>query len=118
MRKVMPWATGSRNSCRSWAIAVLCLRDITDRREAERQLRESELRYRMLVDHAPEAILVMDMDAGRYIDANAAAERLFGMDSARLRQLSPLDLSPEFQPDGAPSAERVRVNTAAVMSGE
>jgi diguanylate cyclase (GGDEF)-like protein/PAS domain S-box-containing protein len=100
------------------AIFVLCLRDITDRREAERQLRESELRYRLLVAHAPEAILVMDMDAGRYIDANANAERLFGMDSKRLLQLNPLDLSPKFQPNGDVSAERIRVNTSAVMAGD
>ncbi len=108
----------SRARLRRRAIFVLCLRDITDRREAERQLRESELRYRMLVDHAPEAILVMDMDAGRYIDANANAERLFGMDSATLLQLNPLDLSPKFQPNGDVSAERIRVNTAAVMAGD
>ncbi len=79
----------SRARLRRRAIFVLCLRDITDRREAERQLRESELRYRMLVDHAPEAILVFDVDAGRYVDANPNAERLFGMDSARLLQLNP-----------------------------
>jgi diguanylate cyclase (GGDEF)-like protein/PAS domain S-box-containing protein len=108
----------SRARLRRRAIFVLCLRDVTDRREAERQLRESELRYRMLVDHAPEAILVMDMDAGRYIDANANAERLFGMDSRRLLQFSPIDLSPKFQPNGDVSAERIRVNTAAVMAGE
>ena len=108
----------SRARLRRRAIFVLCLRDITDRREAERQLRESELRYRMLVDHAPEAILVMDMDAGRYIDANANAERLFGMDSRRLLQFNPIDLSPKFQPNGDASAERIRVNTAAVMAGE
>ncbi len=100
------------------AIFVLCLRDVTDRRDAERQLRESELRYRMLVDHAPEAILVFDLDTNRYIDANANAERLFGMPSARLLQLGPLDLCPEFQPNGEPSAEQVRVHTAAVMVGE
>jgi diguanylate cyclase (GGDEF)-like protein/PAS domain S-box-containing protein len=108
----------SRARLRRRAIFVLCLRDVTDRREAERRLRESELRYRMLLDHAPEAILVMDMDAGRYIDANANAERLFGLDSQRLLQLSPLDLSPKFQPNGDASAERIRVNTAAVMAGE
>ena len=74
----------------------MCLRDITDRREAERELRESELRYRMLVDHAPEAILVFDVDAGCYVDANPNAERLFGFERATLLKRNPLDLSPEF----------------------
>jgi diguanylate cyclase (GGDEF)-like protein/PAS domain S-box-containing protein len=108
----------SRARLRRRAIFVLCLRDVTDRREAERQLRESELRYRRLVDHAPEAILVMDIDAGHYIDANANAERLFGMDRKQLLQLNPIDLSPKFQPNGDVSAEQIRGNTAAVMSGE
>jgi diguanylate cyclase (GGDEF)-like protein/PAS domain S-box-containing protein len=100
------------------AIFVLCLRDITDRREAERQLRESELRYRMLVDHAPEAILVFDADAGRYIDANANAERLFGMPSERLLQVSPLDLSPQVQPSGESSAQGIQARTGRVLAGE
>ena len=33
-------------------------------------LRESELRYRTLVEHAPEAIVVLDLDLGRFVDAN------------------------------------------------
>ena len=108
----------SRARLRRRAIFVLCLRDITDRREAERQLRESELRYRMLVDHAPEAILVFDVDAGQYVDANPNAARLFGTDSARLLQLSPSDLSPPFQPNGESSEEQVRLKTERVMAGE
>ena len=108
----------SRARLRRRAIFVLCLRDITDWREAERQLRESELRYRMLVDHAPEAILVFDVDAGQYVDANPNAARLFGTDSARLLQLSPSDLSPPFQPNGESSEEQVRLKTERVMAGE
>jgi diguanylate cyclase (GGDEF)-like protein/PAS domain S-box-containing protein len=108
----------SRARLRRRAIFVLCLRDITDRREAERQLRESELRYRLLIDHAPEAILVFDVDAGCYVDANPNAERLFGYERARLLQLSPSDLSPLFQPNGESSADEVRQKTARVMAGE
>jgi PAS domain S-box-containing protein len=48
---------------------VLCLRDVTDRRESEQAVRESEARYRLLVDHAPEAIVVFDVDEGRFVDA-------------------------------------------------
>jgi diguanylate cyclase (GGDEF)-like protein/PAS domain S-box-containing protein len=108
----------SRARLRRRAIYVLCLRDITDRRESERQLRESELRYRMLVDHAPEAILVFDMDSGRYVDANANAARMFGVESTQLLQLNPMDLSPAFQPNGESSADQIRGYNERLLAGE
>ncbi|MCF6323199.1 MAG: EAL domain-containing protein [Gammaproteobacteria bacterium] len=40
--------------------------------------RRSEERYRILVEHAPEAILVFDVASGRFVDANLNAESLFG----------------------------------------
>lgn len=72
-------------------------------------LRESELRYRTLVEHAPEAIVVLDLDAGRFIDANEKAERLFGMSREELLRVGPVEVSPEFQPDGRPSSEAAGV---------
>ena len=48
---------------------VLCLRDVTERRESEQAMRESEARYQLLVDNAPEAIVVLDVDTGRFVDA-------------------------------------------------
>ena len=33
-------------------------------------LGESEARYRILLDHAPEAVVILDADAGCFIDAN------------------------------------------------
>jgi PAS domain S-box-containing protein len=68
-------------------------------------LRESELRYRTLVEHAPEAIVVLDLDQGRFVDANENAERLFGMSREELLRAGPVDVSPPFQPDGRPSDE-------------
>ena len=63
---------------------VLCLRDVTERRESEQAMRESEARYRLLVDHAPEAIVVLDVDTGRFVDANENAQKFFGLDRKRL----------------------------------
>ncbi len=108
----------SRARLKRRTIYVLCLRDITDRREAERQLRESELRYRLLVDHAPEAILVFDVDVGRYVDCNPNAERLFGLERAALLQQNPTDLSAPCQPNGERSEDEIRLKTARVMAGE
>jgi len=53
------------------------VRDITEAKEAERRLQESERRYRDLVENANSAILRLDAD-GRILFANNFAQRLFG----------------------------------------
>jgi diguanylate cyclase (GGDEF)-like protein/PAS domain S-box-containing protein len=88
---------------------VVCLRDITERRESEQAMRESEARYRLLVDHAPEAIVVFDADSGCFVDVNENAGRLFGLDREQLLRVGPAELSPQLQPDGTVSREQVRV---------
>jgi PAS domain S-box-containing protein len=55
-------------------------------------LRESESRFRILVEHAPEAILVYDVDEKRFVDANRNAEHLFACSSERLMQMAPSEL--------------------------
>ena len=60
----------------------------------EEALRVSEERYRTLVESAPEAILVMDADTGRFVDANENSLKLFRLEREELLKLGPADVSP------------------------
>ncbi len=71
---------------------VLCLRDISQQRRAEQALRDSEFRYRTLVENAPEMIVVLDTASGVCIDANENARRFFSIERSGVGDLALLDL--------------------------
>jgi diguanylate cyclase (GGDEF)-like protein/PAS domain S-box-containing protein len=69
-------------SLSTWAMAgAACfsgiVRDITERKRAEEALRESEVRFRSVVESAIDAVVLADT-AGMIVGWNAAAERAFG----------------------------------------
>jgi two-component system cell cycle sensor histidine kinase/response regulator CckA len=78
---------------------------IEERKRMEAALQESEERYRTLVENAPEAIVVLDVERGCFTDANENAARLFKLTRAELLSHGPIDLSLPVQPDGRPSSE-------------
>src|ERR1700734_2682435 len=69
-------------------------------KRAGEAVRDSEARYRTLVENAPEAIVVLDVEKGCFTDCNNNALRLFGMKREELLLSGPGELSPAFQPDG------------------
>lgn len=79
--------------------------------------RESEERLRTLFAYAPEAIVMLDAESGRFIDVNPRAEALFGLSRTQLAGLGPVDLSPVFQPGGQPSDEAAGPYIQAAVAG-
>jgi two-component system cell cycle sensor histidine kinase/response regulator CckA len=79
-------------------------RDVTERVRAHEALLMSGARYRTMIDSAPEAIVVLDVATGRFVDCNQQACEMFGVSVDDLRLLGVLDISPPLQRDGRESA--------------
>ncbi|MFN8313390.1 MAG: PAS domain S-box protein [Cyclobacteriaceae bacterium] len=67
------------------------LRDVTNRVEAEQKLKESEERYRAVVDNNADAIIITSLD-GAVRSFNPAACRVFLYDAEEMNQLNYRDL--------------------------
>jgi PAS domain S-box-containing protein len=92
--------------------ACLVSTEITEQRERELQLQKerealkaSEARFRVLVEHAPEALVIYDVETQLFVDASESACALFLVDRAGLIERGPIELSPYRQPDGRTSEE-------------
>ncbi len=80
---------------------------------------QAEQRFRSLVDHATEAIVVVDADSGAFVEANPRAEDLFGAPRKDLLgRIGLYDLSPEFQPDGRRSDDAATTYITEALDGE
>lgn len=97
---------------------VISLRDVTDRKKTESALKQNEERYRALVENAPEAIILFDVDKNIFIDANDNACSLFNLSRTRLLSAGPEAISPETQPDGTSSFGVRRGNIERALNGE
>ena len=69
----------------------LYVADVTERRRAERALRESEARYRTLMERASEGIFVSDPQ-GRHVMVNPAGCEMLGFDLDEILQLRAREL--------------------------
>lgn len=63
-------------------LILLAIEDITERKLAEKAMKDSEVQYRRLFETAQDAILIIDARTGKITDANPFIERLLGYSHA------------------------------------
>jgi len=77
-------------------VRVVAIRDITERKRVENDLRTREKRYRLLFNSGNDPLLVIglkdDGTAGNLIEVNETACRMFGYDREEFLELKPADL--------------------------
>ncbi|HRE05561.1 MAG TPA: PAS domain S-box protein [Opitutaceae bacterium] len=73
---------------RTYLLTVM--QDITPRRRAEEALRESETRFRALIENAPDGVVQLSPQ-GRFLYASPTARRMFGFETTRLEEVDPFE---------------------------
>jgi PAS domain S-box-containing protein len=88
-------------------------RDVTERQRAEAALRESEDRYRDLVEHSQDLICTHDLE-GRLLSVNPAPARILGYEVSELLRIPLRDLlAPEFRDRFEEYLARIRKDAVA-----
>jgi PAS domain S-box-containing protein len=83
------WSEEELESAREFGVLI----DIETRRVAEQAVRDSETRFRTMMDNSPAIVFVKDLD-GRYLLVNRRCEALLGKTNAQLEGKRPDEVLP------------------------
>jgi len=85
-------------------LLLLAMEDVTKRKTAERQLRFSETRYRLLFETSREGIWLLDAGTGEILEVNEQIVRTLGFSAEELRGKTPWEL--DLYDDNAAARQR------------
>jgi len=86
--------------------------NITERKQAEEALRDSEEKYRVLFEGSAQGIMMVDVETVRFAYANPSICRMLGYSEAELLQLGIADIHPKD------SLEQVMIEFESFKQGE
>jgi PAS domain S-box-containing protein len=95
-------------------ILISIIRDITERKKAELALKESETRFRTVVENSWDGIHQLDLNTGKYVFVSPSQERLTGFKTEEL-MLSMKEAAARVHPDDRQS---VKIYLKRIISGE
>ncbi len=86
--------------------------------DGQQACREAQHSLQTFITYSPVAILLLDIETERFIEANPMAEQLFGFPRTTLLEMGPAELSPPNQPDGSSSTLANQKITQALSGGD
>ncbi len=90
--------------------------DLSEQKQAEADLRDSEARYRTLFERAGDSIFLMKGD--QFVECNPATLEMFGCTRDQIIGATPYRYSPAYQPDGSLSKTKAQEKITAGFRGE
>jgi len=77
---------------------VAISRDITERKRAEEALKESEVKYRAIINAMNDTAWLIDFD-GKFVDVNDTAVKIMGYSREELLSMGPTDIDSSLTPE-------------------
>ncbi len=102
----------------AWSLGTTRNRAVRLARDITASLHQSEGRFRRLVENAPDAIALYDVEAGRFVDCNAVAAKLFGCSREELLRGGPERFYPPEQFVGRALRDVMAENHQRTLGGD